>query len=1121
MERVEDAIQELLKAVLQSIHEAVDVHVVTDALSVVASLLWSSTADENSGKLPFNLDFTFDLDLRRRYKLVISAACYSCISYLPTARGFLVSGFPHSDASVTKSLAEVAALCVERATAAQPEMPWREILNRVFFFGQAFSILAQFLLKEIAVHWLACFSLAEQKSLFDDFFTRAPPSEALLELVPALSQGYAGPESDKADEDDGLEASVGDDVQAVIRFQAQRLLVLILVTKKGVRELALSLSSSVKLPGASPRFEGRFASVSTSSTETAQLLSSIPDRASFHSPLALQSPDYFQDLTEQVLAAAEEKWNSYALSNGTKVPVEDPTFKFAGEVLAKLCRRGYAGVVATQMLPLLMQYVTITSVEDGNGSQSSEISDIKLEQLLERLQCSFWPSLAAAFHDSYALDRLTEVLLKEMATRRDLTDWEAYCILQAFYGKLFHVQVAARALFTEKLLLTKILPVRCLRWILGVAVLCSPPNPSPQSRPMGNRIQKDVVKHLVEAWAAKEFVQSKPVQQQAYVTAAVGLCLESMKKDDFQDIGGFVQYLLKGISNRLDSPLVQVRQMGKRIALAFSLAMDSEKPLLLDEEDTREDLQNWEGLEEMVRGNVKSEAPRIDIKEALDTDSSINSGEATGGRLEVGNDETRKLEERRRRREKKERLALEEDDPDAVVRLEEGFSFEESDVGSESESESDSDLVPYDMPEESESTSKVKAPTQLYDCAAYLRKEDDSDMVEKALEVVGRLVMEMPEELDQHAADLAHALLHVRCTSVEGEEAVAEKRQRDALVALLACSPVNTVTALTSELFSSHIDVSQRLLILEVMAAGARAISNGLYRKKVLDERRNVQLITDMTGLESGSWRGPSSSAGPPGAGPWKEVSSPLLGDRLVGWGTSYERELPLAENAQVAGRSRKWGLRSMELREEGRKQGLTDPQDNAFAALAPMFMLPVMKEYDVKRHGVDLLGRDYLVLGSMLSMLAECMKCIALQPEAALLGAALLDLLRSRQISLHNEPFVRRAALYGASCVMGALHPTDVVSSLFGGVGNMANNLEWVREWALDVANNDSDQECSMVAMACLQLHSEMAMLAMRSMGSSAAAEDTWESKVQSATSSAPVIMPFQSSSHRIILEP
>ncbi|KAG6554338.1 hypothetical protein Mapa_004254 [Marchantia paleacea] len=1088
MESVEGALEQLILDVAQSIRGAKTVHTVTQALCSVASLLWSSYLNNN---------------LDSEQKNVVT----------PT------------------SLDQLAALCTERATIAHPEISWKEILNRVFFGGQFFGIFAQLLLQEVAVHWLPCFSLAEQKTLFDEFFIRAPLSEAILELIPALSQEYFVPVRDEelvsGYGDSGSEAFVADDIHGVIRSQAERLLAVILITTEGVKKLTLSLSStSVKFQEGVVHFEGRFSAVGSRNSEIAQVLSSVPDRASLLAPSALQSPVYFEGVTKQLFAAAEEYWKStYGDSNSSQPSVDDPTIKFVGEVLAKLCRRGQGDVIASQMVPSLVRHVIVSSSDSQGEGDTVKFSSVQVDLVLEKLLCSFWPSLAFCFKDSYALERLTEALLREMAARADLTDWQAYCVLHAFYGNLFQVQIAARALFTEKLLLWKVLPLRCLRWILVFSVLCYPPTAesSLPNRSGCSRIQKDVVMHLVEAWAMKEFVQSTPVEQQAYVTAAVGLCLGAMNRNDVQSIGGFVQCLLKGISNRLDSPLHPVRQMAKRIALAFSLSMDSSKPLLLDEEDTIQELKNWEGLIEMVGRNVNSVAPRIDAKVALDTNK-LTGGLHTPVVPEQGNDfEKEKFEQRRRRKEKKEKLALEEDDPDAVVTLDEHFSYEDSELSSDTDSESDSEFVPYDMPEEVEDNSKVKAPTQLDDCATYLRKVDNLDMVEKALQVVEKLVLAMPEELDQHAADLAHALLHVKCSSVavEGEEDVAERRQRQALVVVLSCSPVKTVTALTAELFSPHIDVSQRILILEVMAAGARAIASGVYVKKKASESREIQLIADVpTALQSSSWMGPGGGPRPRGAGPWKEVLSPLLGDRYVGWGISYERELPLGDDKKIVGTSRKWGHRSMQLREEGRIQGPTLPRSNTFAALAPMFMLPVMREYDVKRHGVDLLGRDYLVLGSTLSMLAECMKCIAMQPEAALLGAGLLELLRSREISTHKEPFVRRAALFAAACVMGALNPSDVVASLTGGVASMANNLEWVREWALNIANKDSDKECSMVAMACVYLHSEMAMQAMRSMETFQVSELSLESKLTASSSTFPIIMPFEKSPN-IILGP
>lgn len=50
-------------------------------------------------------------------------------------------------------------------------------------------------------------------------------------------------------------------------------------------------------------------------------------------------------------------------------------------------------------------------------------------------------------------------------------------------------------------------------------------------------------------------------------------------------------------ADRLDSPLPLVRQMAKRVALAFSLVINPDNPLHLDDEEEVCDLDDWEGLE--------------------------------------------------------------------------------------------------------------------------------------------------------------------------------------------------------------------------------------------------------------------------------------------------------------------------------------------------------------------------------------------------------------------------------------------------------------------------------------------------------------------------------------------
>lgn len=70
---------------------------------------------------------------------------------------------------------------------------------------------------------------------------------------------------------------------------------------------------------------------------------------------------------------------------------------------------------------------------------------------------------------------------------------------------------------------------------------------------------------------------------------------------------------------------------------------------------------------------------------------------------------------------------------------------------------------------------------------------------------------------------LARALLHVRVSefSVAGEEDQHEDRRYRALVALLAHATAPVIAFLTSEVYSPHLDIHQRLLIMDVLQGQA------------------------------------------------------------------------------------------------------------------------------------------------------------------------------------------------------------------------------------------------------------------------------------------------------------
>lgn len=167
-------------------------------------------------------------------------------------------------------------------------------------------------------------------------------------------------------------------------------------------------------------------------------------------------------------------------------------------------------------------------------------------------------------------------------------------------------------------------------------------------------------------------------------------------------------------------------------------------------------------------------------------------------------------------------------------------------------------------------------------------------------------------------------------------------------------------------------------------------------------KRPQQGFITELTGASHRNpWYGPSHHKGPAGAGPWSEVPTLMPGNSLVGWAQRYERELPLRKGDRRVGTSRKWAPRSMQLREERQNDkelsSRESPGKNIFAPLAAAFMLPIMRDYDKKAHGVDFLESGFIVLGKILYTLGVCMECITAQPEAIVLGANLLELLRSR----------------------------------------------------------------------------------------------------------------------------
>ncbi|KAL5100774.1 hypothetical protein RYX36_005101 [Vicia faba] len=91
--------------------------------------------------------------------------------------------------------------------------------------------------------------------------------------------------------------------------------------------------------------------------------------------------------------------------------------------------------------------------------------------------------------------------------------------------------------------------------------------------------------------------------------------------------------------------------------------------------------------------------------------------------------------------------------------------------------------------------------------------------VKRVLDVVQKLIRASPDELKHAAKDLTRSLLQVRCCDIalEGEEESTEDKRQRALIALAVTCPFESLDTLHNLLYSPNIDISQHIMILDVM----------------------------------------------------------------------------------------------------------------------------------------------------------------------------------------------------------------------------------------------------------------------------------------------------------------
>uniref|UniRef100_A0A1J3F7I5 Telomere length regulation protein TEL2-like protein n=2 Tax=Noccaea caerulescens TaxID=107243 RepID=A0A1J3F7I5_NOCCA len=895
---------------------------------------------------------------------------------------------------------------------------------QTFYRGVAFPTFARVLLLDVASDWLSCFSISVQKHLYDVFFLDGPVIEVIQVLVPFLHH---------VDKNGSVDANT-------VQTNVERLLILCLLENAGVLKMTKEIDDS-------------YASVKPLLSRISQILTSIPDKARLKAPPLLSSHLYFKHITKQLLQILDDR-ASCTEANSTVI-----VLSFVGEIFSRICRRGLSDLLFSEVTPHVLAHVR-KLLNSKKGSV-----EIETFQLLPTPQ--IWSKTMEAVTDPYAVEKMAEQLLHQLYAKH-ASDVEAFWTIWTLFHRNVKQQASVRSIFVDKFLLWKVFPIRCLRWILQFSVLECPPVTNALAKGDTTHGLLETTRRIASVWSKREFLQSVPLEQQAYITTALGLSLENMSREELDRTKDVMHNILQGVSCRLENPGDLIRKMANSIAFVFSKVIDPKNLLYLDDSITGNAI-DWESEFQSAVGGVRS------IKNS--------TGETkTSASLTEVNDSSRRNKEKKNSKSKNiSDFVLA--DPDEIVDLAALNCETESDDSASVSSDGSSvtSLEPYDLLDDDKDLGKQYI--HLVDVVAALRKTDDADGVEKAIYVAEKLVRASPDELTHIAGELARTLVQVRCSdiTIEGEEDSAEEKRQRALIALLVTRPFESLETLNNILYSPNVDVSQRIMILDVMAEAARELANSRTLKPKHEARG--PLISNISDPQP--WYLPSNASTP-----WKKVAE--TGSFHLNWANRFERELQPKPGQSKKGSTRRWSLRSRD-----RDENSTDWSQNRFPLYAAAFMLPAMKDFDKRRHGVDLLGRDFVVLGKLVHMLGVCMQCASMHPEASALAVSLLDMLQRREVCNHPEAYVRRALLFAASSVLVALHPSYVVSSLAEGNLEIARALEWIRTWALQIADSDIDRDCYTMALSCLQLHAEMVLQTSRALESTGGSSSSSSSSI------------------------
>lgn len=734
----------------------------------------------------------------------------------------------------------------------------------------------------------------------------------------------------------------------------------------------------------------------------AQLLVTIPDKLSHVVGMSHLGPSaaffkhlpYYNELMRSVVEYLVHMFSAGQVNDRIDVSSSIGAI-LSQRVTYGIVRRGHADTCAAMLFKLLH-----FAGDSGSAAQFST--------LLHVLQ---------GLKESVSAERMVKCTLQNVDYSNTM---QREALIQAFSRLICKDGVHWKPLFTRKLLVsTTFSNIHCLMLIVDSLMECR-----------DRTLFVDTVRALCQVWREKHFIKHTSEMQHNYVTYAVILMISKLSSDEMHS-SGVLNLCLDGVHKRLHSSVTNIRRTAIMVAEKFSTIVSASKPLRFDEFQGELD-----ALEMKFMYPIPANPDIVDVH-AVDQPSA--------------NDEHKKEHKSRPRKRRNNDADL---DPDELV-----FGREKDDLYAETEDGDDNDdeyngddetdttaeadeddtdsLQSFGMDEEDEMADlqEVKVPKYIREVIALLQtNRDDQDAVDKIqiglkhAEHVMRS-QRVEHDIDFVVRDLVRCLLHLYDSfSLDGFD---EMRRRG-MTACIVRAPMSTVPFLANTFYGPHLNISQRMDILDVLMQAAMELSN-----RTED--------SDMY------------SSGPPTKDAERSKDD-------------YTPKYPA--------RTRRWGSQP--------QSSSSNYKSNQFVKVAPLFFHALLTEHDSPKNTFTLFGEDSFVLSKLIYALGTFVQCCGADQISHGLAMSTLEFVWSlrymsdRTLTPNPVPdskifvtleerqryqeskgviSVRRSVLFAMSQAFAAL-------PMFLLVEELSHLIDEYTQWLVDVARNDPDETCRAAAI-------------------------------------------------------